>query len=51
MVFERTGPGGRRGVRPIGVGLIADFTIIDTAPAGDQILFSGQFRFAFTLYL
>jgi predicted metal-binding membrane protein len=33
MVFEKTGPGGRRGVRPIGLGLIILGILILTSPA------------------
>jgi hypothetical protein len=39
-VFEKTGPAGRRGVRPIGLGLIARGILV-LADLGRAALFSG----------
>jgi predicted metal-binding membrane protein len=65
MVFEKTGRGGRRGVRPIGLGLIVlGLLMLAFAVTGgtgefkkargqmhETFLPTGEFRFAFTLYL
>jgi predicted metal-binding membrane protein len=48
MVFEKTGRGGRRGVRPIGLGLIVlGLLMLAFAVTGG----TGEFRFAFTLFV
>jgi len=41
MVFEKTGPGGQRGVRPIGVALLALAAIIVANPTWQSALLGG----------